>query len=336
MNLDLARWQFGITTVYHFLFVPLTIGLSLLVAGMQTAWVRTGNDRLPAADQVLGQALPDQLRDGRGHRHRAGVPVRHELERLLAGSSATSSVRRWRSRACSRSSSSRRSSACGSSAGTGCPRSCTSRASGWPRSAPCCRRTSSSPRTPGCSTRSATVVNTARGRAELTDFGAVLTNSTAVGAFPHTITACVRDRRACSCSPSARGTCARGQHTEVMRPSLRMALVTVLIAGIGVVDHRRPAGQADDRAAADEDGRRRGALRHHRARVVLAVHHRLARRDAGDLERPACPACCRSWPPAPSTARSRASTTLQQQDDAGRTGPATTCRSSRSPTGRSG
>ncbi|GAA5113546.1 cytochrome ubiquinol oxidase subunit I [Haloechinothrix salitolerans] len=40
--LDLARWQFGITTVYHFLMVPLTIGLALLVAGMQTAWVRTG------------------------------------------------------------------------------------------------------------------------------------------------------------------------------------------------------------------------------------------------------------------------------------------------------
>ncbi|ASK64745.1 cytochrome ubiquinol oxidase subunit I [Brachybacterium avium] len=34
--LDLARWQFGITTVYHFIFVPLTIGLSLLVAIMQT------------------------------------------------------------------------------------------------------------------------------------------------------------------------------------------------------------------------------------------------------------------------------------------------------------
>jgi cytochrome d ubiquinol oxidase subunit I len=42
---ELARWQFGITTVYHFLFVPLTIGLSFLVAGLQTAWVRTGNDR---------------------------------------------------------------------------------------------------------------------------------------------------------------------------------------------------------------------------------------------------------------------------------------------------
>ncbi|WP_058234207.1 cytochrome ubiquinol oxidase subunit I [Devriesea agamarum] len=34
--LDLARWQFGITTVYHFIFVPLTIGLSLMVAIMQT------------------------------------------------------------------------------------------------------------------------------------------------------------------------------------------------------------------------------------------------------------------------------------------------------------
>ena len=30
--LDLARWQFAITTVYHFLFVPVTIGMSALVA----------------------------------------------------------------------------------------------------------------------------------------------------------------------------------------------------------------------------------------------------------------------------------------------------------------
>jgi cytochrome bd-type quinol oxidase subunit 2 len=28
----LARWQFGITTVYHFIFVPLTLGLAPLVA----------------------------------------------------------------------------------------------------------------------------------------------------------------------------------------------------------------------------------------------------------------------------------------------------------------
>ena len=41
--LDVARWQFGITTVYHFLFVPLTIGLAPLIAAMQTAWVVTDN-----------------------------------------------------------------------------------------------------------------------------------------------------------------------------------------------------------------------------------------------------------------------------------------------------
>ena len=43
--LELSRWQFGITTVYHFLFVPITIGLAFLVAGFETAWLRTGHDR---------------------------------------------------------------------------------------------------------------------------------------------------------------------------------------------------------------------------------------------------------------------------------------------------
>ena len=40
----LARWQFGITSVYHFLFVPLTLGLSILVAVMETLYVKTGNE----------------------------------------------------------------------------------------------------------------------------------------------------------------------------------------------------------------------------------------------------------------------------------------------------
>ena len=40
---DISRWQFGITTVYHFIFVPLTIGLAPLIAIMQTVWVVTGN-----------------------------------------------------------------------------------------------------------------------------------------------------------------------------------------------------------------------------------------------------------------------------------------------------
>jgi cytochrome bd ubiquinol oxidase subunit I len=38
---DVDRWQFGITTLYHYIFVPLTLGLSVLVAAMETVYVRT-------------------------------------------------------------------------------------------------------------------------------------------------------------------------------------------------------------------------------------------------------------------------------------------------------
>ncbi|KRF20755.1 cytochrome ubiquinol oxidase subunit I [Nocardioides sp. Soil796] len=40
---DIARWQFGIITVYHFLFVPITIGLSAMIAIFETMWIRTNN-----------------------------------------------------------------------------------------------------------------------------------------------------------------------------------------------------------------------------------------------------------------------------------------------------
>ena len=56
-SLDLARWQFGITTVYHFLFVPITLGTSFLVAGMQTAWVRTNNEKWLRATKFFGKLL---------------------------------------------------------------------------------------------------------------------------------------------------------------------------------------------------------------------------------------------------------------------------------------
>ncbi|MCK6067388.1 MULTISPECIES: cytochrome ubiquinol oxidase subunit I [Microbacterium] len=39
----LARWQFGLTTLYHYLFVPLTLGLALVTAIFQTVWYRTGD-----------------------------------------------------------------------------------------------------------------------------------------------------------------------------------------------------------------------------------------------------------------------------------------------------
>jgi cytochrome d ubiquinol oxidase subunit I len=53
--LDLARWQFAITTVYHFLFVPLTLGTVWFVVGFQTAWVRTGNIKYLRLTKFFGK-----------------------------------------------------------------------------------------------------------------------------------------------------------------------------------------------------------------------------------------------------------------------------------------
>ncbi len=53
--LELARWQFGITTVYHFLFVPITIGLSGLVAVCETLWVRRGHEHWLRLTKFFGK-----------------------------------------------------------------------------------------------------------------------------------------------------------------------------------------------------------------------------------------------------------------------------------------
>ncbi|MBD0854592.1 cytochrome ubiquinol oxidase subunit I [Corynebacterium striatum] len=51
---DISRWQFGITTVYHYIFVPLTLGLGPMVAIMQTVWHRTGNPEWFRATKFFG------------------------------------------------------------------------------------------------------------------------------------------------------------------------------------------------------------------------------------------------------------------------------------------
>jgi len=53
--LDLARWQFAIMTVYHFFFVPLTLGLALLLAIMETIYVRTGDESYKRMVQFWGR-----------------------------------------------------------------------------------------------------------------------------------------------------------------------------------------------------------------------------------------------------------------------------------------
>jgi cytochrome d ubiquinol oxidase subunit I len=41
---DWSRAQFAMTAIYHWLFVPLTLGLSFIIAMMETIYVRTGNE----------------------------------------------------------------------------------------------------------------------------------------------------------------------------------------------------------------------------------------------------------------------------------------------------
>ena len=56
-TVDLARIQFATTSLYHFLFVPLTLGLAPLVAVMQTLWRRTGNDAWLRLTKFFGTLL---------------------------------------------------------------------------------------------------------------------------------------------------------------------------------------------------------------------------------------------------------------------------------------
>ena len=51
----LDRWQFAVTTVYHFLFVPVSIGLALLVAVMQTLAYRRKDEEWDALARFFGK-----------------------------------------------------------------------------------------------------------------------------------------------------------------------------------------------------------------------------------------------------------------------------------------
>jgi cytochrome d ubiquinol oxidase subunit I len=231
--LDLARWQFGITTVYHFIFVPLTIGLSFLVAGMQTAWVRTGKEHYLRMTKFWGKlflinfamgvvtGIVQEFQFGMNWSDYSafvgdifGAPL--AIEGLLAFFLESTFLGLW--------------------------------IFGWDRlpkrvhlatiwlaaigtmlSAYFILAANSWMQHPV-----GYAINPATHRAELKDFGAVLTNSTAVGAFAHTITACFVTGGIFVVAISA-WQLRRGRATEVYRPSMKAALVTVLIASLGVV-----------------------------------------------------------------------------------------------------
>ena len=66
--LDLSRVQFALTTLYHFTFVPLTLGLGAAARDHADARLPHEGREVGAARALLRDAVPDQLRDRRRRR----------------------------------------------------------------------------------------------------------------------------------------------------------------------------------------------------------------------------------------------------------------------------
>ncbi|HVX43579.1 MAG TPA: cytochrome ubiquinol oxidase subunit I [Mycobacteriales bacterium] len=229
-SLDLARWQFGVTTVYHFLFVPLTIGLSVLVAGMQTAWVRTGNTTYLRMTKFWGRlflinfamgvvtGIVQEFQFGMNWSAYSrfvgdifGAPL--AIEGLLAFFLESTFLGLW--------------------------------IFGWDRLSPKLHLATIWLASIGTILSAYFIlaanswmqhpvgyrVNSVTGRAELKDFGAVLGNSTVLAAFPHTIFASFMTAGAFVLGISA-WHLARKNETGVFRRSIRLALVVTVISGI--------------------------------------------------------------------------------------------------------
>ncbi|MET9343007.1 cytochrome ubiquinol oxidase subunit I [Nonomuraea sp. NPDC003804] len=226
--LDLARLQFGITTVYHFLFVPVTIGMSLMVAILNTAWVRTGKKAYLRATKFWGTlflinfamgvvtGIVQEFQFGMNWSSYSrfvgdifGAPL--ALEALLAFFLESTFLGLW--------------------------------IFGWDRlpkrvhlaciwvvaigtivSAYFILAANSFMQWP--------VGFKVDGRAELTDFGAVLTNKVLLATFPHTVFGCWLAGGVILMAVSA-WHLARHRDVDVFRPSLRLGAVVVLIGALG-------------------------------------------------------------------------------------------------------
>ena len=230
--LELARWQFGIVTVYHFFFVPLTIGLSALVAVMQTAWYRTGNPKYLQMTKFWGKlflinfamgvvtGIVQEFQFGMNWSDYSrfvgdvfGAPL--AMEGMFAFFLEATFLGVW--------------------------------IFGWDRVPRLAHLASIWAVAIGTSLSAYFIlaanswmqhpvgfqVNEERGRAELTSIWAVLTNSTTLAAFPHVITSCLVTAAAFVIGISG-WHLARKRHVDSMRTSLRLGLVVAVIAGAGV------------------------------------------------------------------------------------------------------
>ncbi|TDC22688.1 cytochrome ubiquinol oxidase subunit I [Streptomyces sp. 8K308] len=226
----LARWQFGITTVYHFLFVPLTISLASLTAGLQTAWVRTRNEKYLRATKFWGKlfliniamgvvtGIVQEFQFGMNWSDYSrfvgdvfGAPL--AFEALIAFFFESTFIGLW--------------------------------IFGWDKLPPKLHLATIWTVAVGTVISAYFIlaanswmqhpvgyrINEESGRAELTDFWHVLTQNTAVAQFFHTITAAFLTGGAFMVGIAAYHLI-RHRHTAVMRTSLRVGLITMVVAGL--------------------------------------------------------------------------------------------------------
>ena len=236
--LDIARWQFGIVTVYHFFFVPVTIGLSFLVAGLETAWIRTADERYLKLTKFFGKlflinfaigvatGIVQEFQFGMNWSDYSrfvgdifGAPL--AIEGLLAFFLESTFLGLW--------------------------------IFGWDRlskkihnlciwivavgtllSAFFILAANSFMQNPVGYT-----FNAARGRAEMTDFGAVLTNKVLLATFPHQIFGCFMVGGAFMAGIALWHLMRRPQDdamsTSAFRTAFKLGAVTLLVAGIGTI-----------------------------------------------------------------------------------------------------
>lgn len=226
----LSRWQFGLTTVYHFLFVPLTIGLALTVAIFQTAWYRTDKAHYLQLTRFFGKiflinfamgvvtGIVQEFQFGMNWSDYSrfvgdvfGAPL--AFEGIIAFFLEATFVGLW--------------------------------IFGWDKL----------PRGLHLATIWLTAIGSAasayfilaanafmqnpvayqmneeKGRAELTSIGELLTNPIAIASFPHTIFACFMVSAGLIISVAA-WHLSRNQHLETMRPALKFGLWMMVIAGV--------------------------------------------------------------------------------------------------------
>ncbi|UGQ15180.1 cytochrome ubiquinol oxidase subunit I [Yinghuangia sp. ASG 101] len=230
--LDVARWQFGITTVYHFLFVPLTIGLSTLVACLQTAWYRTGKEHYLRATKFWGKlflinfamglvtGIVQEFQFGMNWSDYSrfvgdvfGAPL--AIEALLAFFLESTFLGLWIFGWEKLPRRIHLASIWAAAIGTMLSGYFILAANSWMQHPTGYR------------------INPETGRAELTDFVAVLTQNTAVSAFAHVITAAFLTSAAFLIGISCWHLRKRNE-VEVFRPSLRLGLWVAVVAGLGV------------------------------------------------------------------------------------------------------